>query len=100
MNLFKKISVFSKKITEKAKNYSTDELIADSIIRAAKKKEKVNVILQKKGSPYRISNLELDIDFPPSVVFKISKLPQENHQSSPEKIEQIQSTKENSDSTE
>jgi predicted nucleic acid-binding protein len=74
MSLFRKISIFSKKITEKAKNYSADELIADSIIKAAKKKEKVNVILQEKNSLYRISHLELDIDFPPSVVFKISKL--------------------------
>ena len=80
MSLFKKISIFSKKVTEKAKNYSADELIADSIIKAAKKKEKVNIILKEKGSQYRISDLELDIDFPPSLVFKISKLPEDEKQ--------------------
>ena len=80
MRILKKISTFSKKITEKAKNYSADELIADSIIKATKKKDKVNVILQEKGSQYRISHLELDIDFPPSVVFKISKLLSEGKQ--------------------
>ena len=80
MRILKKISTFSKKITEKAKNYSADELIADSIIKATKKKDKVNVILQGKGSQYRISHLELDIDFPPSVVFKISKLLSEGKQ--------------------
>ena len=80
MSLFKKISIFSKQFTEKAKSYSADELIADSIIKAAKKKEKVNLILEKKGSLYRISDLELDIDFPPTVVFKINKLPEDSKQ--------------------
>ena len=80
MSILKRISIFSKKVTEKAKNYSADELIADSIIKAAKKKEKVNLILQEKGSLYRISNLELDIDFPPSVVFKISKLSEDRRE--------------------
>ncbi len=75
MSLFKKTGLFWKKITEKAKNYSADELVADSIIKAGKKKDKVNVILQQKGSDYRIKHIEMDIDFPPSVVFKISKIP-------------------------
>lgn len=78
MSLFQKISIFSKKVSEKAKNYSADELIADSIIKAGNKKDKVNVILEDKGSLYRISHLELDIDFPPNVVFKISKLPEDD----------------------
>lgn len=94
MSLFKKISIFSKKVTEKAKSYSADELIADSIIKASKKKEKVNVILEEKGSLYRISDLELDMDFPPTVVFKVGKIPMENSQSKPKKMKQIQSTKE------
>ncbi len=78
MSLFKKIGIFSKKITEKAKNYSADELVADSIIKAGKKKDKVNVILEEKGSLYRISHIEMDIDFPPNVVFKINKIPKQS----------------------
>ena len=100
MSLFKKISIFSKKVTEKAKSYSADELIADSIIKASKKKEKVNIILQEKGSLYRISDLELDMDFPPTVIFKVDKVTTEDAQSNPKKIEQIQSTKENITSVE
>jgi len=95
MGLFEKFKRFSKNIVGKAKSYSADELIADSIIKAAKKKEKVNIILEEKGSRYRISRLELDIDFPPSVFFKISELPKKNSQSNSNEIEQIQVAKEN-----
>lgn len=95
MSLFKKISVFSKKVTAKAKNYSADELVADAIIKAGKKKDKVNVILEGKGSLYRISHLELDIDFPPNVVFKISKLPKESSKSNLDEMERPQLTKDN-----
>ena len=95
MGLYEKIKRYSKNIVGKAKSYSADELIADSIIKAAKKKEKVNVILEEKGSLYRISRLELDIDFPPSVFFKISELSQESSQSDSNKKEKIQVDKEN-----
>ena len=74
MGLFKNISQWTKKITEKAKNYSTSELIADSIIKAEEKKEKVNVILQNKGSQHRIKKMILDIDFPPNVKFEVLPL--------------------------
>lgn len=80
MSIFKKLRIFSKKVTDKAKNYSADELIADSIIKASKKKDKVNAILKEKESQYRISHLELDIDFPPTVVFKINKLSENREQ--------------------
>ncbi len=71
MSWFKKIKGLSQKVV----NYSADELIADTIIKAAKKQEKVNIILKEKGCLYRIDHLELDIDFPPSVLFKVSPLP-------------------------
>ena len=94
MSLFNRIKKLSKMVTEKAKNYSADELIADSIIKAVKKQEKVNIILREKGCLYRINHIDLDIDFPPSVRFGVGLLPIENIQSSQDKNESIQPTEE------
>ncbi len=100
MSLFKKVSMYWKKFTEKAKSYSADELVADSIIKAGKKKDKVNVILQEKDSLYRISHIEMDIDFPPSVVFKIGKIPKQNSTPKLNELEQSELTENNNTSVE
>lgn len=89
MSLYNKIKKLSKTFTEKAKNYSADELIADSIIKAAKKKDKVNVILREKGSLYRINHIDLDIDLPPNVRFGVGLLSKERTQPTQEKSEAL-----------
>ena len=96
MSWFKKIKGLSQKVVK----YSADELIADTIIIAAKKQEKVNIILQKKGCLYRIDHLELDIDFPPSVLFKVSALANEAAQPSQQETKSIQATDEKQKSIE
>lgn len=74
MSLFDKAKSLSEKMVEKAVDFSSDELIADTIIKAVKKQEKVNNILQQKGSNYRVNNIELGLSIPPTVVFGISRV--------------------------
>jgi len=77
MSFFDKAKAISDKVVEKAVDFSSDELIADTIIKAVEKQEKVNHILQKKGSNYRINDIELGLSIPPTVVFGISRVADE-----------------------
>ena len=54
-------------------SFSSDEVIADTIIKAVEKQEKVNAILQEKGSNYRVSDIELGMGIPPSVTFGVRR---------------------------
>ena len=74
MSLFDKAKAISEKVVEKAVDFSSDELIADTIMKAVKKQEKVNGILQEKGSNYRVNDIELGLSIPPTVVFGISRM--------------------------
>ena len=74
MSILGKAKELSSKVTEKVVEFSSDELIADTIIKAVEKQEKVNLILQEKGCPYRVNDLDLEMGIPPTVVFGIRRL--------------------------
>lgn len=49
-------------------------VLADIIIKATALQERANTALKAKGSPYRISQIEIGASIPPSVSFAISRL--------------------------
>ena len=62
------------KVSESVTTFSSDEVIANTIIKAVEKQEKVNALLQQKGSNYRVSDIELGMGIPPSVSFGVRRL--------------------------
>ncbi len=75
MSLFDKATDVSGKAIDKVDKMVTDELVAKTIIRAGEQKQRINKLLQEKGSDYRIIGIELDDTIPPKVVF-ITKGPE------------------------
>jgi hypothetical protein len=59
------------KVSESVTTFSSDEVIANTIIKAVDKQEKVNALLLQKGSNYRVNNIELGMGIPPSVSFGV-----------------------------
>lgn len=49
-------------------------VLADVVIKATALQERANKVLKTKGSPYRISQIEIGASIPPSVTFAISRL--------------------------
>ncbi|MDH5479679.1 MAG: hypothetical protein OEX11_02845 [Nitrosomonas sp.] len=74
MSLLDKAKVLSDKIAEKTVEFSSDEVIAETIIKAVDKQEKVNAILKVRGSNYRVSSLNLSMGIPPGVSFGIRRV--------------------------
>jgi len=74
MSLFDKARELSEKVTDKALEFSGDELIADTIIKAVEKQESVNAVLKNKGALYRVSDIELQMGIPPTVSFGIRRI--------------------------
>lgn len=74
MSLLDKAKTLSSRVVEKTVEFSSDDMIADTIIKAVDKQEKVNAILKLKGSNYRISSLNLEMGIPPSVSFGIRRV--------------------------
>lgn len=80
MNILDKAKELSNKVVEKATEFSSDELIADTIIKAVEKQEKVNEVLQAKGCNYRVNDIDLQMGIPPTVVFGIRRVHHEQSQ--------------------
>lgn len=74
MSFLDKAKELSNKVAEKTVEFSSDEVIADTIIRAVDKQEKVNAILKERGSNYRVSSLNLSMGIPPGVSFGIRRV--------------------------
>jgi len=74
MSLLDKAKELSSKAVEKSTEFSSDELIANTIMKAVEKQEKVNDLLQAKGSNYRVNDIDLQMGIPPTVVFGIRKV--------------------------
>jgi len=74
MSIFDKAKEISSKVVDKTAEFSSDELIANTIIKAVEKQEKVNKILEEKGSNYRVNDIDLQMGIPPTVVFGIRKV--------------------------
>jgi len=61
MTIFDKAKELSNKVMDKTTEFSSDELIADTIILSMKKQEKVNAILKQRGSNYRVTGVDLEM---------------------------------------
>lgn len=78
MSFLDKAKELKNKVAEKTVEFSSDEVIADTIIRAVNKQEKVNEILKERGSNYRVSSLNLSMGIPPGVSFGIRRVKEES----------------------
>ncbi len=78
MGILDKAKELGGKVSESILSFSSDEVIADTIIKAVEKQEKVNAILQGKGSNYRVSDIELGMGIPPSVTFGVRRTEEKN----------------------
>jgi len=74
MSIFDKAKEISSKVVDKTVEFSSDELIANTIMKAVEKQDKVNKILEEKGSNYRVNDIDLQMGIPPTVVFGIRKV--------------------------
>ena len=74
MTVFDKAKQLTDKVTEGVTNFSSDEAIANTVIRAVEKQEKVNKILKEKGCNYLIADIELGMSIPPSVSFGVRRV--------------------------
>jgi len=81
MSILDKAKQISDRIAEKTDEFSSDEIIADTITKAVAKQESVNALLAARGSEYQISDIDLTMGIPPSVTFgvrRIAVLPDED----------------------
>ena len=78
MTLFDKAKELSSKVVDKTVEFSSDEIIADTIIAAMKKQEKVNAILKQRGSNYRVSGVDLEMGVPPKMIFGVRRIAESN----------------------
>ncbi len=70
MSIFDK----AKEITARVTEFSSDEVIANAIMKAVKKQENVNALLKEKGSNYRVSDIELEMGIPPTISFGVRRV--------------------------
>ncbi len=74
MGLLDKAKELTDKVSDSITDFSSDEVIATTIIKAVNKQEKVNVLLKDKGSNYRVSDIELQMGIPPTVTFGVRRI--------------------------
>ena len=74
MGLFDKAKDFSDRVSNSITDFSSDEVIANAIIKAVEKQEKVNELLREKNSNYRVSDIELQMGIPPTVSFAVRRM--------------------------
>ena len=79
MGILDKAKELSDKVSESVTSFSSDEVIANTIIKAVEKQENVNKILQDKGCNYRVSDIDLGMGVPPSVTFGVRRMNEENN---------------------
>ncbi len=91
MGLLDKAKEISGKVSESVTEFSSDEVIANTIIKAVEKQEKVNNLLKEKGSKYRVSDIELEMGIPPTVSFGIRRVEKINTNPSPDTEKKLQS---------
>ena len=74
MGILDKAKKLSDQVSESVTSFSSDAVIANTIIKAVEKQERVNVLLHEKGSNYRVSDVELGMGIPPTVSFGVRRL--------------------------
>ena len=78
MKLFDKAKELTDKVTESITSFSSDEVIANTVIKAVEKQERVNAILKEKGCNYLVSDIELGMGVPPTVTFGVRRVDEPN----------------------
>ena len=61
------------KVGESVSDLGGDDLIINTIIRVAEKKERINRLLEEKGCDYRITGIEVENSVPPKAVFSVGR---------------------------
>ena len=74
MGILDKARELGDKVNESVATFSSDEVIANTVIKAVKKQENINEILKQKGSNYRVADIELGMGIPPSVTFGVRRV--------------------------
>lgn len=74
MGILDKAKEIGDKVNESVATFSSDEVIANTVIKAVGKQEKVNAILEERGCNYRVSDIELGMGIPPSVTFAVRRI--------------------------
>ena len=86
MSFLDKAKELSNRVVEKTVEFSSDEVIADTIIKATDKQEKVNAILKTRGSNYRVSSINLSMGIPPGVSFGIRRVKEDGENEEMDKL--------------
>jgi hypothetical protein len=73
MGLLDKAKQLGDKVNESVTSFSSDDVIANTIIKAVAKQEKVNAILKERGCNYRVADIDLGMGIPPSVTFGVRR---------------------------
>ena len=74
MSILDKAKGFAESVSGAVTGFDSDEAIANTIIKAVEKQEKVNALLKAKGAKYRVSDIELGMGIPPSVTFGVRQV--------------------------
>jgi len=74
MGLLDKAKELGDKVSESVTAFSSDDVIANTVIKAVEKQEKVNAILKERGCNYRVADIDLGMGIPPSVTFGVRRV--------------------------
>ena len=74
MGILDKAKELGDKVNESIATFSSDEVIANAVIKAVGKQENINEILKQKGSNYRVSDIEQGMGIPPTVTFGVRRI--------------------------
>lgn len=78
MGILDKAKNLSNKVTDSVNEFSSDEVLANTIIKAVKKQERINILLKEKGSNYRVSDINLEMGISPTVSFSVKRIDEMN----------------------
>lgn len=73
MSIIDKAKELSGQALEKAGDLGGDDLIVNTIIRLAEKKERINKLLEEQGCDYRISGIDVENGIPPKASFSVER---------------------------
>ena len=63
MGILDKAKELGDKVNETVATFSSDEVIANTVIKAVEKQEKVNELLKAKGCNYRVADIDSEYRF-------------------------------------
>ena len=78
MGILDKAKELGDKVNETVTTFNSDEVIANTVIKAVEKQEKVNELLKTKGCNYRVADIELGMGIPPTVSFGVRRVEESN----------------------